>query len=428
MEAASPELQAATAAVEAARVELAAARELVEGLVADLADDHAALTTGPDAAATRQALVRAMTDALQPADSRLAGQAAQGRPVLRPSRARILIEEFSGPATKATSLDDRFVLWCATRVANQLAARTKLDGVDQAEIERLLDRLFEPGESWYEFWNRSFHVDLPAAETYAAAVRSYEEAGLALDRLRRPERYGPRGELAPPGMIIVPGGDYVLGPSAGWPRPRREVRLEPFALDRHEVTCREYAAFVDSLRNTPDLQELRLPRGWTVGRDGRAVYDESLRQHPVVHVDWLAAAHYAEWAGKRLPTEDECEAAAAGPDGRAWPWGNEFGPGRANGAGAAEGTLPVESFPGWPSEQGAQDLAGNVWEWTSTLDDGTDVTSLPAGLVNVVIRGGGWRSPRDELTTRFRWTAQGKETFASPNYDRPIGFRCAKDL
>jgi formylglycine-generating enzyme required for sulfatase activity len=73
-------------------------------------------------------------------------------------------------------------------------------------------------------------------------------------------------------------------------------------------------------------------------------------------------------------------------------------------------------------------MAGNVWEWTATLEDGTNLQGPPEGLVNVAIRGGAFDSRREELATRYRWTAPGNDAFASPRYTRPIGFRCAKDL
>jgi formylglycine-generating enzyme required for sulfatase activity len=227
-------------------------------------------------------------------------------------------------------------------------------------------------------------------------------------------------------MVIVPGGNYDLGPNSGWARPARRVSLEPFALDRREVTNRQYAAFVDAQPATA-RREL-LPRGWTLAGDGQARYLEGRGDHPVVYVDWDQAAAYATWAGKRLPTEDEWEAAAAGPEGLAFPWGNSFVFGVSNGAALSDDTMPVESFPQHPSPSGAFDMAGNVWEWTSTLEDGSQLRKPPEGAVNVVIRGGGFDAKREQLATRFRWTAPGQAAFAHPTFDRPIGFRCAMDL
>ncbi|OGG48432.1 MAG: hypothetical protein A3F84_14700 [Candidatus Handelsmanbacteria bacterium RIFCSPLOWO2_12_FULL_64_10] len=93
-------------------------------------------------------------------------------------------------------------------------------------------------------------------------------------------------------------------------------------------------------------------------------------QHPVVGVSWEDAKAYCEWAGKRLPTEEEWQQACQGRDGREYPWGNGFGSGRANIEGFREGflqTAPVGSYPNGASPYGAMDMAGNVWEWTSSL-------------------------------------------------------------
>jgi formylglycine-generating enzyme required for sulfatase activity len=418
-------LSSAESAVERTREQLRASQAAVESLVTELEDDYTSLTSGPEAAGLRNALALAMFDALEPARARIAKSAADGRSLLRASRTKVLQEVFREPVRSSAGRNPRLADWIAGQVAYSLAARNTLD-VELLDVQRLLDKLFIPGESWYHFWNRAFHQGLPEAAAYGVALGAYEDAGLELDRLRRPERYGPKGELAPAGMLVVAGGVYTLGPNAGWVRSRRKVTLKPFAMDRREVTVREYAAFIDSL--PPNQQPALLPRGWSLTGTGRAVFNDAFRQHPVNHVSWNQAAAYAAWAGKRLPTEDEWEAAAAGPEGFAYPWGNAWESGKANGDGETRGTLPVESFPTARSPSGCFDMAGNAWEWTSTLEDGTDFDVLPDGLVNVVIRGGGWSSKREELATRHRWTAPGQAAFESTSYDRPIGFRCAKDL
>ena len=418
-------LQSAEAALERTREALRENQAALETLVRDLADDYEALTTGAEAAGLRNALALAMHDALEAARVRIDKSAADGRTLLRASRTKVLREVFRDPVRASSGVDERFADWIAGHVAYALSARNKLD-VDRAVVQHTLDSLFVADESWYVFWNRTFHQGLPEAAAYGAALSAYEDAGHELDRLRNPERYGPKGEPAPPGMIVVPGGQYTLGPNSGWVRARRKVTLPSFAMDRREVTVREYAAFVES--QPASLQQQLLPRGWALSSTGRAVYNEAFRQHPVNHVSWKQAAAYATWTGKRLPTENEWEAAAAGHEGLAYPWGNAYETGKANGDGASRGTMAVESFPTARSPAGCFDMAGNVWEWTSTLEDGTDFRELPAGLVNVVIRGGGWRSKRDELATRHRWTAPGQAAFESASYDRPIGFRCAKDL
>ncbi|RKY20330.1 MAG: hypothetical protein DRQ55_08050 [Planctomycetota bacterium] len=369
----------------------------------------------------------AMLDLLPTAQARIAAAAAEGRRPSRGTRARIVREAWELPVSEASSLDPRLAAWISRRVADGLAGRSNLEDVDATALLRLIEALFEPGENWYEFWNRSFHADLPESRVLTAAQAEYEQAGLALDRARFPERYGPRGERAPAGMVIVPGGPYELGPNSGFKRPGRKLQLQPFALDRREVTRREYQTFIEA--QPLAARRALLPRGWSLNSVGSVRNDEPERgRHPVEFVSWEQAAAYARWLGKRLPSEDEWEAAAAGPDGRAWPWGDEFAVGLCNGASANPGPLPVESFPGARSAAGCFDMAGNVWEWTATLEEGRDVSSLPDGPVNLIIRGGSWRSSRDKLTTRHRWIAPGRATFAHPGFDRPIGFRCAQDL
>lgn len=426
-QAASPEAIAeAEAALAAARAAKDAAQGALEALVQELQDDYAALTVGDEAPARRHALVLAVRDALPAASARLAAEAARGRAVLRGTRRQILLDACAAPLEAAATVDPRLAAFVGRRVADALSQRESFDGLTDVDILAVIERELPSGRDFFQFWNESFRIGLPEAERWQSALTAYEAAGVHLDRLRNPERYGAQGEVAPAGMVIVPGGSYELGPSSGWERPARRVRLVAFAIDRHEVTEREYALFVNA--QPLERRAALLPRGWKLTPEGEALVPEERRALPVVFVNWTQAAAYAAWAGKRLPTEDEWEAAASGVDGRAFPWGNEFHPGLCHGAEGAREPLPVESFPHAAAPCGALDLAGNVWEWTATLEDGTDIAALPEGLVNVVVRGGGWDSRREELAVRYRWTAPGQDAFASPRYTRPIGFRCVKDL
>ena len=409
-----------------ARAAKEAAAAALEQLVIELSDDYRALTEDLDAPARRQALALAMADAIESARTRLAGEVASGKPMTRGRRRQVLTEAFSAPVEQAAPVDGRLCAWAARRVADTLSQKDTLEGVGEPEIRNLVEGLFSKGRNWYVFWNESFHQDLPEAATWEQALLEYEAAGVALDRIVQPERYGSKGEVAPPGMVIVPGGSYELGPNTGWERPARKVTLRNFAIDRHEVTQGEYALYVNALPQTQ--RQAALPRDWLLDEEGHAVFDEARRDHPVIFVDWSQAAGYATWAGKRLPTEDEWEVAASGTQARVYPWGNEWRTGMANGEEDAGGTLAVESFPEARSPAGCVDLAGNAWEWTATLEDGTNIKVLPEGLFNAIIRGGGWDSRREELTTRYRRGALAHDTFAPSRYKVPIGFRCVKDL
>jgi formylglycine-generating enzyme required for sulfatase activity len=417
---------AAEARLAEARAEKDAAADALERMVHELRDDYAALTTGDAASTYRHAIVLAIQDSLETARTRIASDGAGGRAVLRGRRRQILAEAFAEPVEQASPVDPRMSAWVARGVAQALSARDPLGPVDADQLLAVVDGLLPGGLTWYEFWNDRFHQDLPEAQRWSAALVAYEAAGVALDRLVQPERYGAKGELAPPGMVIVPGGNYELGPNTGWQRSSRRAQLKVFAIDRHEVTQGEYAVYVNALQES--LRPAALPRGWTLGPQGLAEYDVGRRDHPVVYVSWAQAAGYAAWSGKRLPTEDEWEAAAAGTLGRAYPWGNEFRANHANGDEAADDTLPVEAFPDGRSPVGALDMVGNAWEWTATLEDGSNIKELPEGLVNAIIRGGGYESRREELTTRYRRGALAHDTFAPPRYKVPIGFRCVQDL
>ncbi len=419
-------LERARAEVDAARAVKNAAYDALESMILELADDYETLT-GRGSPTHRHAFVLALHDSLGTAQSRIAAQSAAGRPLLRGFRRQLLLEVFAGPVVAASPVDERLGAYVARAAADELSRRTDLDSITKDDLLRLFDAIFPPGLTWYDFWNQRFHSELPEARAYSEAVLEFERAGLELNRERYPERYGPRGEVAPAGMVIVPGGTYNLGPNTGWEKlAGRRVVLRPFFIDRHEVTCREFQVFIDAQPGSTraDL----LPRTWQLNARGLAEFPEGLGDHPVTYVSWRQADAYARWAGKRLPTESEWEAAAAGIDGKVYPWGNEFLPSLANGGGNQKDTLAVQSFPFAGSPTGCYDMAGNVWEWTSTLEFGDDIEQLPDGLVNVIIRGGSFQSRREELTTRYRWTAPGHDTFASPRYTKAIGFRCVQSL
>jgi formylglycine-generating enzyme required for sulfatase activity len=192
--------------------------------------------------------------------------------------------------------------------------------------------------------------------------------------------------------VEVPAGEYAIGRD---PWSSAIVEVDAFELSRTPVTNAQYASFVADAGAAP-------PPHWPAPDD-----------HPVVFVDWCDADAYCTWAGGRLPTETEWEKAARGADGRTYPWGDEEDASRAAiGAGLKRGsTSPVGSHPAGASPYGLQDMAGNVWEWTST--------EYPGG--ERVLRGGSYASPG-------LWWAQ----CAMRSHSRPqrrqshIGFRVAR--
>jgi formylglycine-generating enzyme required for sulfatase activity len=194
-------------------------------------------------------------------------------------------------------------------------------------------------------------------------------------------------------MVKVPAGKFLYG------EEKTEVETKEFYIDKYPVTNAEYKAFVDATGH-PDPAHWR-DRTWPAGKEN----------HPVVEVNWKSAAAYAEWAGKRLPTDEEWEKAARGTDGRTWPWGDEWDIKKAN---VFSGdTTPVGQFsPQGDSPYGAVDMAGNVWEWIGGISE----HALTAPL-----RGGDWLDgPEEAKTTHLRrHTPHRKNPF--------VGFRCAAD-
>jgi hypothetical protein len=200
-------------------------------------------------------------------------------------------------------------------------------------------------------------------------------------------------------MVFVPGGVYILGADDGTPheRPARKVTLAAFLIDRHEVTVGQYRRFATALKARVPPQ----PEG-------------STDRHPVVNVDFVSAAAYAKWSGKRLPTDDEWEAAARGPAGRAYPWGTEDDPAKRNGAGDADGhagLAPAAAIPAGASSVGAFDMLGNAWEWCAGSFAGTPGSKS--------VRGGSWRLLGQPIRASFRNGVDPQVRWDD------LGFRCA---
>ncbi len=194
-------------------------------------------------------------------------------------------------------------------------------------------------------------------------------------------------------MVLVPEGEFFFGPE------REKVHLPVFYIDRFPVTNADYKKFVDATG-------AEHPQHWR-----RGVWPEGKADHPVVNVTWDAASAYAQWAGKRLPTEQEWEKAARGTDGRLYPWGNSFDPRKCNVN--SDGTTPVGKYsPTGDSPYGCADMAGNVWEW---------IGGKPSPL-RMPLKGGDWLDGQEEATTIYRrmHTPKRKNDF--------VGFRCMQEV
>ncbi|HEY6330353.1 MAG TPA: SUMF1/EgtB/PvdO family nonheme iron enzyme, partial [Blastocatellia bacterium] len=257
---------------------------------------------------------------------------------------------------------------------------------------------------------------------YASVVAVLVIASVfAAIRLRAPshiEEHPPDvGPGTIPGMVLISGGKFTMGTSDTGPEVREEWRpshpetVGDFYLDSKEVTNDEYARFV-AITNYPP------PPNWQ-----NRTYAPGESQLPVRDVSWYDAQKYAEWAGKRLPTEAEWEYAARGSDGRNYPWGNEWSPQLSNSGEEKRGKpVAVGSYPRGVSPFGIYDMAGNVSEWVDgdfSLYPGSKGKPQP-GLK--IYKGGAFNMPKDQLVTYARWT---DDPHAKLDW---VGFRCAKSL
>ena len=201
-----------------------------------------------------------------------------------------------------------------------------------------------------------------------------------------------RGAPVPADMRLVPRGPFLMGPA------RRTVLLEAFAMDRHPVTNRAFARFLEDTGYRPeDGDAHRFLAHWRSGKPEPALLD-----HPVVYVSWHDAAAYARWAGRRLPTEAEWEKAARGTDGRKFPWGRaEPAPTRAR-FGGRRGTVAAGSLPEGASPYGILDLAGNVWEWCEDGEPEPDPKRRKRLGDERWLKGASWRGQEGELAAAVR--------------------------
>ncbi|MBY0563312.1 MAG: formylglycine-generating enzyme family protein [Hyphomonadaceae bacterium] len=201
-------------------------------------------------------------------------------------------------------------------------------------------------------------------------------------------------------QIVAPAGRVQRGANIFEPEERYGGvgDVAAFTIDAHEVTNAQFARFVDATgyitiaeRIGPDGAPMgaavfdRTTGQWRIDPganwrhpEGPASSIEGRERYPVVAVAYADAEAYAQWMGRRLPTENEWEFAARGgapassnanaeayaPDGapRANTWQGVF-PFQDSGEDGFTGLAPVACFP--PNERGAYDMAGNVWEWTS---------------------------------------------------------------
>ncbi len=190
-------------------------------------------------------------------------------------------------------------------------------------------------------------------------------------------------------MVVVPAGKFIYGT----PGSSKEISLPAFSIDKYEVTNKQFSKF---------------------NLDHK--YDKGGDNYPVAMVSLAEAKDHCAALDKRLPTEQEWEKAARGTDGRAYPWGDEFDKVLCiTNENADEGRTsiiaPVGSCEKGNSPYGAADMAGNVWEWTSSFDERYSV-----------LKGGSFFEGRNSAKTFSSLLSIPDDV---KDY---VGFRCVKDV
>ena len=223
-------------------------------------------------------------------------------------------------------------------------------------------------------------------------------------------------------MVYVPAGVFLMGsPDNEYnaaEQPQHTVFLDSYWIDQTEITNAMYAACVTAgVCSAPTFNSSQ-------SRDSYFL-DPQYVNYPVMFVSWQQANTYCEWVGRKLPTEAQWEKAARGTDGRIYPWGSQEPDSTLVNFDNNNGdTEAVGSHPEGASPYGAQDMAGNVWEWVEDWfgDYNADYQTNPTGAADGelrVVRGGAWTSNADNIRTAYRY----RSLFSSIN----IGFRCAMD-
>jgi formylglycine-generating enzyme required for sulfatase activity len=251
-------------------------------------------------------------------------------------------------------------------------------------------------------------------------------------------------------MVLIPAGEFQMGDAFNEggddELPVHTVYLDAFYMDKYEVTNAQYRKFVQATGHNEPVGYGYINGNWQYGFKPWPDPSFNGDNQPVVCVSWEDARAYADWTGKRLPTEAEWEKAVRGGlPGKRYVWGDEWPPPKDAGNFADE--TAKKRFPGWsiisgyddgyaetapvgsfdPNGYGLHDMAGNVWEWCQDWY-GYGYYSRPPPWENPtgpdsgnyrVLRGGCW-SFRRWIYLRVAGRLGGSPGGASGS----VGFRC----
>ena len=260
-------------------------------------------------------------------------------------------------------------------------------------------------------------------------------------------------ESPPEDMVLIPAGEFLMGDDSGefdYEKPAHTVYVDAFYMDKYEVTNEQYAEFLNTKGKHTDTDKtwLGIEHGIEFSRvelvNGVYRVKAGYENHPVGYVSWYGAMAYAEWAGKRLPTEAEWEKAARGGlVGKKYSNGNTITLQDANYDywNGVQDSTPVGSYPA--NGYGLYDMTGNMWEWCLDEFDANFYSISPernplSGADSIqwlidnyrevdtkrerVLRGASWDNHVVNVRITFRFRAKPTITYGL------YGFRCARSV
>ena len=309
----------------------------------------------------------------------------------------------------------------------------EIDDVPEEDLEEVLDEVDEYTlEDILEDYDTSGYISEEGREKAVLLADKFDKM------LSEAERYYNR-------YLLIPGGKYhsVNGSGSSDRKKHNYIELPDFYFGKFPVTNNLFELFIEKTgyittaerlgyslvykgryRNITDEKNGRRTLEWNSSLDSEKVDGacwfrpdgpgsslHGKRNHPVVQVTLEDAMAFAAWTGKRLPTEEEWEAASRTAAGLIYPWGDSLSEGLCNiESTAIGGTTPVDKYENAANKFGVSDLLGNVLEWTGSKN-------TLSGKTAFIARGGSWVSGENiSLTQRFMLQAKTSSNI--------LGFRC----
>ncbi|MFZ0565596.1 MAG: bifunctional serine/threonine-protein kinase/formylglycine-generating enzyme family protein [Chlamydiales bacterium] len=273
----------------------------------------------------------------------------------------------------------------------------------------------------------------PKDESYSQALNSMLNRDPVVTEYQPEKKEKVQIEPLQTEMVVIHAGEFLRGSNEGKrdEMPAHKIYLDSFAIDIHPVTNEQYVRFLEDLGDEKDQNYndlIRLKDSRITRSGGKLSIEPGYSKHPVVGVTWYGARSYANWAGKRLPTEGEWEIAARGGlEGALYPTGHMIDKNQANFF--SSDTSSVMSYP--PNGYGLYDMAGNVYEWChdwygySYYDSSAQEPDNPKGPrqgVYRVLRGGCWKSLMEDMRSSHRHRNN------PGTVNSTCGFRCAANV